>query len=436
MIFGLKDKQILNYQNCVSFFVSIFSSYNLYYYYNYQYTDIFRYNTQLIFLHCLTDLLFAKNDILIHHIFVISIFLFNSYNNIPINESSIFLSELILTEVSTIFLVLRYWINDVSYYNILNQKYIYILTFFNDLLFFITFFKFRIFNYYNLLQNIEFYKYVSNHYTNYIDYSIFYFSIYGLFILNLYWFNIILKKIYKSLFINLNHIFSIINNSIFNEYLLQYTYFINIIITFYNYDFTYNNIFYIEFFGIIILSFSSFYFHNCLFNSYKKYNSITLNSSDIIYSYIIDVYSIQFRSFCCVIVSCFFDLNNLYGYIILSLSLHLISLYLFINTSIYTILNNKLIIFNIDNKISENIIYVSLLKLFTCIPSIINTIIIMINTNNLILNNQLLFVNILVGFSIFISPFYNFSHVYFHILLMLQTYIICNCNTYVSLVSS
>jgi hypothetical protein len=136
------------------------------------------------------DLLFVKKmDACIHHLCVIGISFYNWYSNADEIYRIIFSFSLIKTELSSIFLVLTYWLPKNTYaYNI------------NSVFFYLSFIKFRIIDMYteiihgNYTFNIVINKYTPN---NLLISSVLYVSIYVLYLLNMYWFLIITKIWYK-----------------------------------------------------------------------------------------------------------------------------------------------------------------------------------------------------------------------------------------------
>ena len=127
---------------------------------------------------------------IIHHTLVLMMLDYmNTHPDIVIRENII--SVILSTEISTIFLINNSLLsnNNINKYFLkINRYLVTIIKNINSILFIYTFLYYRIYNYYyNLIidksTNIVFFKYSRN---NYEFYEI-YISIYGLFILNLYW---------------------------------------------------------------------------------------------------------------------------------------------------------------------------------------------------------------------------------------------------------
>jgi hypothetical protein len=140
---------------------------------------------------CLIDFFYIKKrDMITHHILVLMMIDYmNTHPGILIRENII--SIVLSTEISTIFLIN----NSLLSNNYINQYFLkinrYLVTTIkniNSILFIYTFLYYRIYNYYYYLiidkeTNIVFFKYSRNIFEFYEIYI----SIYGLFILNIYW---------------------------------------------------------------------------------------------------------------------------------------------------------------------------------------------------------------------------------------------------------
>lgn len=145
----------------------------------------------LVGLFCLFDLFYVKKlDMFIHHIFVL-IMIYCFYNTLMNNnEKNIFINNILSTEISTNFLMIK---SLLSKYKIKNK----LLNIINNICFIITFFYYRIYNYFiYIVISKKIHLIIIKYYNNYQLFFIF-FSIYGLFLLNLFWMNLIIKKIFK-----------------------------------------------------------------------------------------------------------------------------------------------------------------------------------------------------------------------------------------------
>ena len=188
---------ITHYQNASLLTISILSL--IYYIYNtFSIVPINNhFIINIILIYCFIDLFFTKSKAsFFHHICCISLgYCFHNYK-LPYNHPVFLL--VLKTETTSIFLVCKHYITKNSMlYNI------------NNVIFATLFFKIRIVEqYYNIFDNnSELYSYIKTHLPHdKFSNSLLLFGFGGLYILNVYWFCIILKIIYKQLFISKNNI--------------------------------------------------------------------------------------------------------------------------------------------------------------------------------------------------------------------------------------
>jgi hypothetical protein len=185
---------------CIYLSISLWSTYS----YMYEYATI---NTlYLIGISCFLDLLFVEKskDIILHHVCVLCVCDYvhnNPTEKMP--QINIIIHNGMSCEISNIFLITK---NILKVYNHNS------LHTFNDVLFVVLFFYFRIYNYTYILLNEPNINYLltNGSFNNLIKINI---GIYGFFLLNLYWANLIINKIctqIKNNYFNLDHFY---NNS-------------------------------------------------------------------------------------------------------------------------------------------------------------------------------------------------------------------------------
>jgi hypothetical protein len=154
--------------------------------------------SNIVGIMCLFDFFYIKKrDMIIHHILVLMMIDYmNTHSDILIRENIIRI--VLSTEISTIFLITNSLLSNSYISEDFLKKNSYLVTIIkniNSILFIYTFLYYRVYNYYyNLIidkeTNISFFKYSKNIYEFYEIYI----SIYGLFILNLYWSTLIFIK--------------------------------------------------------------------------------------------------------------------------------------------------------------------------------------------------------------------------------------------------
>jgi hypothetical protein len=361
----------------------------------------------IVGLHAFADFFLTKSiDLKLHHICIFGIIFYNNYNNVSQEDRFIFLYPLLKTEISSIFYVLKYWLpQKTMLYNV------------NTILFYLSFLKLRIYDFYyeiiynNVSFDIIFKKYS---YSNYYLSSILLISCYGLYILNLYWFLIMNKILYKTITKIINNI----NTDILCHNLCSYLHWINIPLSFYIYSNNPNEKNMIDMAGISILSMSSFMYHNDIYKRlyYKKIEEYIIPNKDNIILFINDSIAINIRSFLVVFTN-YYNSKYLLFVLFISFLLHILSIYhsninilkLFINYD-----KNKDTFFNIHN-------------LNIALPIGCDVFLIFINSP-IEIAIPFLLVNIIIIFLFLIEPFYKLTHVFFHILLIVQNYYMCLSN--------
>jgi hypothetical protein len=286
----------------------------------------------------------------------------------------------------------------------------------NNILFYLTFLKFRIYDYYykiifTNLFNTTILQYSS---TNYLLSTLLVLSCYILYFLNMYWFILMNTILYKTLVKDTKY-----NSDILCRYICSYIYLLNIPISFYIYT---NNIqckHIIDFTGIVILSITTYKYHNNIY--------IRLRNNDIdeykvpdkhnILLFINDIIAINIRALFSVITN-YFNTTKIYYVMFVLTVLHCFSIYFNIISSINLILDHD----KYKNIFMRNI------KIITSIVGFFDITFIYINSSTNIAT-PILILSVLLSMIIFFEPLYKLSHVAFHIVILVHTYYICLSNT-------
>ena len=419
--YNLYKVSIENFQN-VSIFVIAISSFLSYSYYNInrllynneglEYVFMYDMLLPIVGVHATIDFFLTKSyDLKLHHSFIFGIILYNQYYNVHFEDRFIFLYPLLNTEISSIFYVLKYWLSKKSFFYTINS-----------ILFYISFFKLRIFDfYYKILYNhssfeIVFQKY--SHSNNYLS-GILLVSCYGLYILNLYWFLIINKILYKSItkFIN-------INNDTICHLLCSYSHWINIPVSFYIYSHRPHEKNMFDMIGITILSVSSYIYHNDIYNrlQQQKITEYELPSKENILLFVNDAICINIRSFL-VVTTSYYNNKHLFFVLFTSGIFHMFSLYF----SIANIFDLLLIDYETNKSI-----FSKYHTIYTMIPIVYDILLVYSNSITEIAVPFLL-TNILILLLFLVNPFYKLDHVAFHIGLIIQNYYMCMSNANLTL---
>jgi hypothetical protein len=183
---------ILKYQNLSLLSISILSTFACIYYNTVNNQATFNFLQTIIGTYSIVDLYYSKSiDFKIHHILTLGLLYYNIVYNVHCSDLHIITYSFIKTEISSIFLILKYYLDKKSaFYHI------------NNIVFYILFFKLRIYDiYYNVIKYDSQIYTIINKYTpnSYYKSSILIVSCYGLYILNLYWFMLLSKILYKKI---------------------------------------------------------------------------------------------------------------------------------------------------------------------------------------------------------------------------------------------
>jgi len=185
-------KTILDIQNVSALFIGIYALYIHICFIYEEHTHAMNHIDiiiNIIVKHAFFDFIVNKSyDIKLHHLFIFGSILYPKYHNVEQSDMYPLTTTYVNTEISTLFYVFKYWLpENSSLYNV------------NLIFFYLSFFKIRVYDFYKIIQgNRE----LNNLFDKYERDSLSYvclFSVYGLYILNLYWFCIMTKVMVKKL---------------------------------------------------------------------------------------------------------------------------------------------------------------------------------------------------------------------------------------------
>jgi hypothetical protein len=404
------------YNNLVGMSVSGIIAYNIYLC-NYVSKNNINNSLILLNIYFIIDFFICRIDIKIHHVLILLLMLFNYYYDVATSDSYIIILALYKTEYSTTFLS----IENILKYNKKIQTYISPI---NKLLFFITFVKFRIYDLYNnVIINPDFYYQMDKYTTTTFSKLFLYTSIYGFYILNLYWVLIICKITIKSVINKINpHDLYVIS-----EYITQYTLFLNIPIAGYIYLFTpkfthtFNTLFNIS--GISILAVNSYIYHNKIYCYLVENKKINYLDNEIIIPYVNDNISIHINSLLYLLTNVLKTENPCMYVFYMSLSMHLFLFYIHF-VYIIKLKNGENKMYYNNEKDTTPLFY---RYLCTALPVSLDVIYSIHNTNDLTTKLNLFIVSIVVFLILKIKPFYELNHILFHIGLILQQVFLSYC---------
>jgi hypothetical protein len=370
----------------------------------------------LVLTYCFMDILFCRKDLRIHHLLTISTILFSFMYGMRIEDSINIYSTLISTELSTIFYIFDFWLVDY------NGANIYIVKGINALIFATAFTKLRIHDFYYMLVNPETHTTLARYTNNRLIPTLqIYISIIGLFALNVFWFSLICKKIYKTVVIRF---VPKLNTDYVAEKLSTYTFFANMYAAATSYGS--NPAFFYDIFGISTLSICSYIFHGALAQNFKTQNVINYTSPKLITPYILDTFAIHMRSFLVVVTNFMLSDPSKRYFIFLSAQIHIVAIVCFFITLIHFVVTGKQFIYDSDSKEPNK--YKTLFYLLLMVPSGIDCGLIFWNNPSISAKMDLLIINIVVAVVVAVQPFYKLNHLLIHLGLYIQTCVLIRCN--------
>jgi hypothetical protein len=418
--YRLDYNKLEKYTSTVLFVVSLITIFNLYFDYNYSL------NVIILKYYLFIELLFLpwyKRDIIFHHIITIGIISYIQYYNINMITNFYSTKQLLLTEISSVFLSIN---SLIKLYNIPNVFGIRkLLQQISMVCFIVTFIKYRIYDYYNnVIVNDYFYQSIKSNDSNF-QYMCKYSLTYLLFSINLYWFVLIIKKLYKSIFD-----FSML----YAEYILQYSYFGCLLSTCTTYAIVatpfqkeyYSNYISLDVASNFLLSLTSYEFHKHIYDNLLLDENMNRATVDYKYYLLQDIIIIQGRSL--IQVYCHFNIHNIfdtYKYIFYFQLFYSIILCFIVDAVYYSMIVNKRN-FSI-NEINTTSRCLDLLFGSNAFFCIIISSFGVYGTEHAINNIICLYVLSLITI---IKPFYKINHLLIHVMMIFQNYFLVRNNLY------
>jgi hypothetical protein len=409
------DDAILNIQNGMLFLLSGASLFScLYYNINSYYSSDYALDMKnvsrpfdllmpFVTIHAFTDLFLTKStDLKIHHLSVLGVLFYNFYYNVSEADRFPIIYSLLKTEISSIFYVLKYWLpKNTHLYNI------------NNALFYLGFLKFRIIDmYFDVVSSGHIFNIIHNYSSSNIVLSLVLFgSCYGLYLLNLYWFVIINKILYKGI----DKILKIGSDEMCH-YICSYTLFANIPVAFIIYSYNKNEKYIFDIAGVTCLSVASYIYHYDMYNRYsrKELENYEIPDKNNIFIFLNDNAFIHLRSFLTLVTS-YYNHEYFLSTIFISSLCHALSFYNVINTIL-----QHYIVDNLKNKSS----FFKEINTLMMLPVILDVSLVFFNSPYEI-GVPFALTSALMGLFLILEPFYKMTHVGFHALLLLQNYYLC-----------
>lgn len=362
----------------------------------------------VIKIYAMIDIFFVRTiDTKLHHLFMLGIIFYNWYNSVDEINRFIFAYSLLKTEISSIFLVLKYWIPKKTYaYSI------------NAVLFYLSFFKFRVVDMYNeVITCNNGFDIIINKYTPNKPFvsGILYVSIYGLYVLNVYWFLIMTKIFYKQVCKNTS-----INTDKMCHYICAYIHCVNIPLAAYIYSYNKQEQNAFDMGGIVILSVGSYMYH---YDIYERIHTKQIDEyvvpDNINHVYFLnDNISIHTRSFLTVFTNYY---KKPYFYEVITFC------GIFQLAGIYSGCINVIELLSKKTYVKSN--FLKIHYIFTFLSIGIDILAIYLNTKSQQIAIPSLLVNLIIVLLFIVEPFYKLNHVAFHCMLIAQNYYLCLTNS-------
>ena len=360
----------------------------------------------IVGIHATVDFFFTtKIDIKLHHLFVIGVIFYNYYNNVASDIRFIIVYPLIKTEISSIFLSLKEYLPKKSiWYNV------------NSVLFYISFLKLRIIDFYNeiIYNNLSFIEFIKNFSPNKpLQTILLVYSCYGLYMLNIYWFLIINKILYK----NISKLFVGINIDKICNYICSYVHILNIPLSVFVYSQNKNEKYLFDMIGVTALSVTSYLYHYDIYKrlSENKITEYVTPDKDNIAFFLQNCIFIHVRSFLTTVTS-YYNHPQILPIIFISSIIHL--------TSIYSVILNIFVMFIYPYKEEPKNGFLIIHNVITMLPIGLDILFIFANSGNETAI-PFLSVNIAIALLFVVEPFYKLNHVAFHLILVAQNYYLC-----------
>ena len=418
----LSPDKVLHYQNVSVMLLSLYTLVILYNPVRIGYYDPLT-NTIMTVTSIVNMFLLEKSDMFVHHICLLLFVFFRNYFTVYGYYGTLITNQLLQNELSTMVYVVGHWIP---------KKYAAIKTV-NRLIFLAVFYKFRVHDmFYTIVVNrnlyIELNSIIGNRLIGYITSWGALYTLYGL---NVYWFIIILKKMYNSLCIKYD---SYVNA----EYILQYTYDVCILICLYVYVyediskyhlFPYSYYYFYDVFGVAVLAICSGAYHGSNYSIIQKEGEDfnRLQYPNIMY-YFLDNAAIHLRIFMTVLTN--ISIRSALGELPSPISIYWVAGLL--TASFATIaalmiyLVKKRMSYTLNNPIVHK--YSAVIRIILLLSGLMCLVLINTTANDLqLIGHNCIVLYLLVLVSV-IRPFYKMNHVLIHGILMYQTWALCKIN--------
>ena len=384
---------------------------------------------QILTTYFAVDLFFAQSEAAMHHSLSLLVISCKLFYEVSQEETNSAIKPFVKTEISTIFLLLKLLHDDVASDTIKKNRIVKILYGINDFLFITTFVKTRVWDLsFDAMLNPEIHQNMRNYFQGSLICNLqFYTGFFGLYVMNLYWFSIICRKMFKELVANTRVAW--INTEANAECVLSWTMFLTVIPfahiahnVFERGDMNVNDAsYYVS--GIAALSIASHLYHS------KKHRILESGEQVIIYDNVkVDGISNLDND---ASIEFFFDAGAIHFKSMMSLiaigsdrgwSSMMLHSGCFLGSYLYASSRTQIV----QNEDQENIKHMNVLTAFTIVPCFHDLLCIMYAVDDRIFQMKIAMTIAALAAIMKVKPFYQLNHIAVHVFVILQTWIIAN----------
>ena len=410
-IFPSKKHVITNVQNVNSMCMIISTTY-LYF------TNSMDYCYNIIFTYLTIDLMFSQTESTIHHILILLMLTCKQAYGYSDADVNIIIKPFIKTEISTFFLTLKMLYEDNVNDALKKTKIATIASNVNDALFLITFTKTRMWDLlHDTILNPEMHQIIQPYLQDSIIRNAhFHTGFYGIYLLNLYWFVKILKKVYKDVVVKTQYAW--LNTQAIAEEVLPWTMFLSANLHFVgSWDLV----------GTIILAIASYIYHGRkrdIFRSGKDViivNNILVDGmkndvNDVSTEFFFDAAAIHLKSFLSLVA-----IGSNRGST--SAMIHILC---FFASKMYATQHVRIVYYLNETPDSHAQTFINVMNVCVIVPALYDLTHIIAETDDIVIKTQIGITIIAIGLVLKLKPLYNLNHIVVHILVIMQSWAVGN----------
>ena len=410
-IFPSKKHVITNVQNVNSMCMIISTTY-LYF------ADSMDYCYNIIFTYLIIDLMFSQTESTIHHILILLMLTCKQAYGYSDADVNIIIKPFIKTEISTFFLTLKMLYEDNVNDALKKTKIATIASNVNDALFLITFIKTRMWDLlYDTILNPEMHQIIQPPLQDSIIRNVhFHTGFYGIYLLNLYWFVKILKKVYKDVVVKTQYAW--LNTQAIAEEVLPWTMFLSANLHFVG---TWDLV------GTVTLAIASYIYHGRkrdIFRSGKDViivNNILVDGmnnavNDASTEFFFDAAAIHLKSFLSLVA-----IGSNRGST--SAMIHILC---FFASKMYATQQVRVVYYLNETPDSHAQTFINVMNVCVIVPALYDLTHIIAETDDIVIKTQIGMTIVAIGLVLKLKPLYNLNHIVVHILVIMQSWAVAS----------